>query len=586
MDTKQIQELSICLRELLGNLQRSCYYFRKQQIYRGVMVGQELWQDIARVIEKISVHLDEINGEDSVVDIEGLLTILRNLQEAQENGDYVLLSDLYELQLIPIITSIQERLVVVLGVHVDEINLRKNILSCADHNFQILQSLFSNSVIHECLNEEILTDKAMQEVVSQVEKCIADGYVVEPTSSGYLTAAVREEDHLFYLHTNGQIIQEAILQAEEWLNQGQLDYSFYGLGMGYPFLEMLSMDDNVSVTVVEMNRNLLFLAFVFAPLWKLFESGRFELVYDPTGHRMERMELGLTKEKGFYVFYPALHGVQRAAWRGQLESYFVEESSVRIHGRSMMGNFRKNREVSFGNIQDLSEKFQGREVIIVAAGPSLDKNMLTLKKRNPDILILAVGTVLHKLLDAGIRPDYVIMIDSGRPTYRQIEGIERCGVPLIFLSTLYSKILEEYQGEKYLLCQKGFAPAEELAAQNGWQTVESGGSVATVALDLMLRLSVKKIIFVGLDLAYTDGVDHAKGTAYRAKVVNGTRLMVPGVDGSDVETGKNLKIYLHWIEQRLAARIGGEKQIPVIDATEGGALKQGMELCRLEEVLS
>ncbi len=585
MEMEQIRELSISLRELSGNVIRICHYLKKQQIYRGTNAGKELWQDIAEVIELLSSHLDAINGEAPIADMEGLLLVLQNLQEAQEREDYVLLSDLYELQLMPIMTAIQERLVTALGVCVDDALLKKNVMCCMKQNPQLLYSLFSENVIQECQEPGLLTDAGMAEVVSMVERIVSAGYVVEPTSSGYLTAAVQEDGHLYYLHTNGQIIQEALLQAEEWLNQGQLDYSFYGLGMGYPYLEMLSIDDNISVTVVEMNKELLILAFVFAPVWRLYESERFKLIYDPTGHRMERMTLGLTEESGFYVFYPALRGIQKAERRQQLEAYFVDESSVRIHSRNMLGNFRKNKKISCANIQDLEEKFRGREVIIVAAGPSLDRNMMALKNRSADTILMAVGTVLHKLLDAGILPDYTIVIDSGKPTYRQIQGIENCGVPMIFLSTVYSRIPEEYQGEKYLLCQKGFEPAEELAKRNGWDTVESGGSVATTALDLALRLSASKIIFAGLDLAYTGGMDHAGDTAYQAEVVKDTGLMVPGVNGTKVATGKNLKIYLNWIEQRLANRTEQEKKIPVIDATEGGALKRGMEVRRLEEIL-
>lgn len=582
---EQIRELSSLLRELSGNIIRICHYFKKQQFYGGTMAGKELWQDIAEVVELLSAHLDAINGEEPIADMEGILYILQNLQEAQESGDYVLLSDLYELQLLPLLTTIQERLVTASGVCVDDELLKKNVMSCMEKNPQLVCSLFSDTVIQECQTQGLFTDAGMEEVVSLVEKCISAGYTVETTSSGYLTAAVQENDHLFYLHTNGQIVQEAMLQAEEWLNQGQLEYSFYGLGMGYPYLEMLSMDDNISLTVVEMNKELLILAFAFAPIWKLFESGRFELVYDPTGHRMERMTLGLAKECGFYVFYPALRGIRKVARREQLEAYFVDESSVRTHSRNMLGNFRKNTKISAGSIEDLEGKIRGRKVIIVAAGPSLDRNMMALKKRSSDTVLIAVGTVLRKLLDAGIRPDYTIIIDSGRTTYRQIQGIEDCNVPLIFLSTAYSKILEDYQGEKYLLCQNGFEPAQELAARNNWKTVESGGSVATTALDLALRSAAEKIIFAGLDLAYTDGVDHAGGTAYQAEIVKDTGLMVPGVNGTMVATGKNLKMYLNWIEQRLAKRTEEEKRIPVIDATEGGALKRGMEVGRLEEVL-
>lgn len=586
METVQIQTLNGSLRKLIGYLEKSSYYFKKQQIYRGVMVGKELWQEIPEVLELLAAHIEEINGEEPVIDMNGVLLCLQSIQEAQEKGDYVLLSDLYELQLMPALVSVQERIAAALGVIVDEKNLQKNVKYCAQRNSQLLYSIMPDSVIKECLEGDTLSDSGMDTVVSLVEKCMASGCTVEPTSSGYLTMTIQEKGHPFYLHTNGRIVTEAVLQAEEWLSQEKMSYTFYGLGMGYPYIEMLTMDDNIAVKVIEMNRELLILAFVFAPLWMLFQDERFELVYDPTGHRLERMQLGLDEDNGFFIFYPALHGIKKMQYRERLEIYFMEESSVRIHSRNMLGNFKKNIAVTSGNIQDLREKIQNRDVIIAAAGPSLDRNMMTLKERGEETVLLAVGTVLQKLLRAGIRPDYVIMIDSGQPVYRQIQGLEDCNIPLIFLSTVYSKIPKEYQGEKYILCQQGFAPAERLAEHYGWQTVESGGSVATTALDLCLRLSARRIIFVGLDLAFTGGVDHAEDTAYQTEVAKDTGIMVQGVNGKEIMTGQNLKIYLDWIEHRLEMRTEEERNVDIIDATEGGAFKAGMKHTTLKAALT
>ena len=221
----------------------------------------------------------------------------------------------------------------------------------------------------------------------------------------------------------------------------------------------------------------------------------------------------------------------------------------------------------------------------MAAGPSLDKNIDKLRQKREGIILLAAGTVLKKLLAAGIRPDFVIMLDANPTVYSQIQGAEDCMVPLLFLSTACSRVTQNYQGEKYMLCQKGFAPAEELAGENGWMLIESGGSVITAALDLCLRLRVKRIIFAGLDLAYTDSLDHASGTCDRAKVVQDTGILVDSVDGGKIATGKNLKVYLDWIERRIAQRAGEEKEIPILDATEGGARKKGMEIATLAQVM-
>lgn len=586
MELKDLNLLKDRLQSVLGNIERFCCHARRQQFYRSNNVMRELFQEIPDLIGMLCEHQEELNGDAPVFDMEGMAMMLQELQRAQGDRDYVMLADICELQMRPVFVSLEERLVSALGVHIDEQLLKRNIKSCGEKMPQLLYSLLSEEVARECLQREgEISDAAMDWLVGKVEQCAGSGYVVEPTSCGYDTIAIRREGQSRYMHTNGNVVSEALSLAEEWLAQGKEAYIFYGLGMGYAYREMLSLDDNISIQVVETSRELLLLAMVFAPLWELFDSGRFELLYDPTGHKIRKMSMGLSQEQGFYVFYPALQGIRKQALREQLETYFVQESSVRTQGRSLQGNFRKNRRVEAGNIQQLEALFAGKEVIIVAAGPSLDKNMEKLRQKREGVILLAAGTVLKKLLAADIRPDFVIVSDANPTVCFQIQGVEDCGVPLLFLSTASGRVAENYQGQKYLLCQKGFAPAEELAREKGWTLVESGGSVITVALDLCLRLQVKRIIFVGLDLAYTDSMDHASGTRDQAKVVQDTGILVDSVDGGKIATGKNLKVYLDWIERRIAERTEEEKAIRILDATEGGARKKGMEIVTLAQVM-
>lgn len=585
METEVLEQVKSGIRVVLGDAERAVYYLQRQQFHQGCVHGVQMLEHISSCMDLLLSALPEINGPEPVIDDGGLLLMFQEIQEAQEKRDYVLLSDLYSLKLIPVFSGLVERIAVAMGVHIDEKLLRSNIRCCREHAPQLLVSLFPEFVLKEAGEKEMFSDEALGLIAGQVEEVLQKGYSVEETSSGFYTLSICEAGHYFYVHTNGQIIQEALQQAQEWLAQGKEKYTFYGLGFAYPYLEMLSGDQNISVQVVEMNRELLFLAMVFAPIGRLYESGRFSLLYDPTGHRLEKMNLHVDETEGCYIFYPALRGITKQHIRRQLEAFFVEESSIRGQKHQLDGNFRKNSRANYGSLEDLKDAFQGKDIVIVAAGPSLDKNIHQLKEKKNGTVILSVGTVLQKLLSEGIRPDYVIIIDSGIATYRQIEGVERCGVPLLFLSTAFSRIVKNYEAEKYMICQKGYRPAEELAEENGWRTVETGGSVVTTAFSLCLCLRVSRIIFVGLDLAYTENADHASGTAIYNKIKEDTGIWVEGTDGTQLRSSSNLMVYKEWLEQRIANRSEEEKKIPVIDATEGGAKKHGMENMPLKKAL-
>lgn len=110
----------------------------------------------------------------------------------------------------------------------------------------------------------------------------------------------------------------------------------------------------------------------------------------------------------------------------------------------------------------------------------------------------------------------------------------------------------------------------------------TGGSVATTALDLGIRMKCASIVFIRLDLAYTNHQTHANNTRDKMFVDKVGNRQVLSVDGNIIDTGKNIDSYRKWIERRIV----DEKSIKMIDATEGGALIHGMENKSLSEVLN
>jgi hypothetical protein len=187
-------------------------------------------------------------------------------------------------------------------------------------------------------------------------------------------------------------------------------------------------------------------------------------------------------------------------------------------------------------------------------------------------IILATGTVFRKLMNEGIAPDYVIVTDANKRVYAQIRGMEENTAPMLFLSTAYRGFAEKYKGDKYIIMQKGYNKAEDFASNNDFEIYETGGSVATTALEIGIRLGCRRIIFYGLDLAYTDDYVHASGTSRRDLNDNSDLIETIDIYGNPIKTTKVLNIYRKWIEER----IKNVRDIEIIDATEGGMKIKGM----------
>ena len=120
-----------------------------------------------------------------------------------------------------------------------------------------------------------------------------------------------------------------------------------------------------------------------------------------------------------------------------------------------------------------------------------------------------------------------------------------------------------------MIFQKGYQPAEEYAKEHGVMTFETGGSVSTLAMDVLLQCGCKELITIGLDLAYTDNKVHS----FDAKTTDTKRLLcVKCVLGGTVPTTNVLNTYRIWIEKRLK----NEKNVRLINISRGAYI-EGME---------
>lgn len=569
--------------ELMEKIDRIIYYFRVENLDRALRLTGVVLKDLSKLIPLYAQIADFLNEDMIRMDIDYVAGMLNSLLEAQETQDYVLLADLYELQLRPFMNDIQEKIIAAEeGVVVYNRYLYKA-------NYQVVKEKAPK--LAKALNEAFIPQRLQKE-----------GYTAEYTASGLVTIKVCREGKEYYLHSNGNPTKESLLWAranriteESRLEQlCRLDYSkglavqppqsayhylVFGFGMGYHIKALLEVDPGATVTVFEPDINILQLACSYGDLRGFLEHERLQLVYDPDCHALSD---AILSEKGkLLIHYPSLQIMEAGFLKQRIENYYVQYNSVENQLQHLNCNFVSNLSHVDAPVDELREQFSGKDLILVAAGPSLDKNYELLKKAGEDQIILATGTVLIKLLEAGIVPDYAIMTDANPRIYYQIREHEQECVPLILLSTACKKLGMCYAGKKYLMLQKDYAPAEQLGAANGWTLFETGGSVSTTAIDLGIRFGCKRIIAIGLDLSYPEDYAHAEGTSRRMIAQDQTFRMVKDIHGNPVKTNKGMDIYREWIERRIAR----EEGIEFIDATEGGAMIRGMRLCRLAEVV-
>lgn len=225
--------------------------------------------------------------------------------------------------------------------------------------------------------------------------------------------------------------------------------------------------------------------------------------------------------------------------------------------------------------------------IVVAAGPSLNKNIRELKKAKGKAFIIAVDTAVKPLLKEGIIPDMFAIVDGEKPL-SLVEQEEAKKIPLFCTLVSASEILNYHTGMK-IFFNEGFSYAERIYARADvpFGMIPTGGSVATNAFSLLYKIGIKRIILVGQDLALTGNKTHADGT-FQEKMdqVDTTGYkMVEGNYEKEVPTRGDFLNYLEWYHDRVKGCKERIEGFHVINATEGGAKIKETEIMTLKDAI-
>lgn len=226
--------------------------------------------------------------------------------------------------------------------------------------------------------------------------------------------------------------------------------------------------------------------------------------------------------------------------------------------------------------------------IVVSAGPSLNKNIESLKKAKNKAFIIAVDTAIKPLLKHGIVPDMYAIVDGLKPV-SLVDVEESRNIPLLTTAVASKAVLAHNTGKKFFFSE-GRKFINEMYDRNKklFAAMETGGSVATMAFSMVSYVGFQRVILVGQDLALTGNKTHADGT-FQEKMgemdTSGCR-MVPGNVEEMVPTRGDFNNYRIWFEEFIERWSEKYEDFHVINATEGGARIKGTEIMTLEDAIA
>lgn len=236
------------------------------------------------------------------------------------------------------------------------------------------------------------------------------------------------------------------------------------------------------------------------------------------------------------------------------------------------------------------KKYNNVPAVIVGAGPSLEKNIEHLKQVKGNAIIMCVDAALDTLINAGIIPDIVASIERTEITTKFYKR-EVIPEDIIYLgpNVIPGSILERFdriiftgrKGDGLFNCFNEFL---------GFNNLSIGANVSHILIAFAQYLGCNPIIFVGLDLAYSEGKTHTKlvmqnldekdiNNVYKNKE---SIVYVKGQNGEMLETFEFFMYAKTWIEMQISK----QEDIKFINATEGGANIEGAQNLKLKDAIN
>ena len=219
--------------------------------------------------------------------------------------------------------------------------------------------------------------------------------------------------------------------------------------------------------------------------------------------------------------------------------------------------------------------------IIVGAGPSLNKNVEVLKEVGDKACILCLDSAYPVLEKHGIRPHFVASVDA-KKNLDVFGDLTDWDIPLITMTNAKYELIRAAKGP-IVWGYEGQEFPKEIRGPIGGDDdlIPTDYGVISLALSFALSLEVNQLVFIGLDLSYSeDGRSHSG--IIKEEYIRYDEYVYPGYNGGTVYSRGDWAVMKKWLE----AIAGEYERERLINATEGGVKIEGMAQMPLSKVVS
>ncbi len=444
----------------------------------------------------------------------------------------------------------------------------------------------------------------------------SDNYIEFPSKSGTVTLQKKNESgQKKSIHSPYDPEKEAQRLIDSSGLKKQQVIVILGMGLGYHLLEIIRRFPNpVKLIIIEKDPDLFYRALKHHDFSPLIAHSN---VHFWVGIEIGEIQSKLEQEQFNFSLYGVTPIPFKPCVNEEPEYYHLitiniqklyQEASINQKTQTRFAklfyhNFFDNLPsiVDSPGINNLKDRWLDQPVILVSAGPSLDKNISILKHFQNKALLISVATAYKPLMNNGIIPDIVFAIDPDETMYLAFDGMDlsSASTRLVFDPCIFSQIPLEYSGMRNSIDSNLYISQWLASFMGSKGSLGKMQSVAHTAYQFSRFLGSDPIILVGQDLAFNGYRMHCSKSYYeeplpekftrwstletcfqeKFNTFKDSVFIARDLFGGEVSTTRAMDSYKNLFVEKTRS------QLEFINATEGGFHLEGMKHLSLRETL-
>ncbi|WP_313233168.1 motility associated factor glycosyltransferase family protein [Tissierella praeacuta] len=405
-------------------------------------------------------------------------------------------------------------------------------------------------------------------------------------------------DNKIYLHSKYNPIREANAWVEGINLREEDTIVIFGMGLGYYLEPLFEKFHDKKIIIIEPEVDIFIQSLKIKDYSEYFYNENIVFIINKDKYTIRHLIEHYIKNNKIRSLYFAHLSIYNNIYKEYIDDVYKQLSSLVmmfegnlfteiLSSKRWIYNILRNIKFikKYNTVDIFKDKLKGVPVVIVSAGPSLEKNINLLNNIKKKAIIVAVGSSANILENNGVEPHIIMGVDGNKSEGNIFKNLKNHKSLLIYSNFIYYESLIDYLGNKMWLSLYSDNYMDELCEKLSIKTNKFliGGSIANLALDFAIWLESSSIIFLGQDLCYTKEKLYADGAIHQKNINSGEKYIKEiDIYGNEVYTKKAFLNFKSWFEDYIDYNKLNKN---IYNCTEGGIPIKGIPNISFQEAI-